>query len=278
LDIHSQLIGDRLSKVLGQPILREHKPGAGGTLGASLVAKGKPDGYMLYPGTSSSIVLATIVSKLDYKLEDFISIGTYARAGLFIVVTTDSKYKTLNDLIDDAKKNPGKVQVGSFGKFTTPEIGMAMLNKQAGIKLNYVPFKATAEVVPALLGGHVDAAFLSSTLGQLESGTVRLLAYSDYQRTPIFPDVKTFKELGYPISLPSYYAMCVSSKTPKRIVDKLNSSMQEVFKRHPEELTQGLKKLEHTATFLNSQESMEKFREDYKIYLGAAKEMGWEAK
>lgn len=274
LDIHCQLFADRLSKILGQPFIREHKPGAGGTLGASLVARGKPDGYSIYPGTSSSIVLAPIIQKLDYKFEDFYSIGTYARAGTVVLVKSDSRWKTFKDFADEAKKNPGKLQAGTYGKFTNPEMVIELLKKY-GIKLNFVPYKATAEVIPALLGGHIDAAFISSTLGQLEAGTVRILAVSDHQRTPLYPEVMTLKELGYPISIPAYYALCVPAKTPKAVIGTLEAAMQECYKKYGEEITQGLKKLEHTAWFLNAQESMEKFREDSKMYMEIARELGW---
>ncbi|MFH1335581.1 MAG: tripartite tricarboxylate transporter substrate-binding protein, partial [Candidatus Zixiibacteriota bacterium] len=97
LDLHGQLWGEKLSKVLGQPFLRVNKPGAGGTLGASLVARGKADGYTIYPGTSSSLGLAPMIKKLDYGLEDFIVIGTYAKAGMNVVVKADAQWKTFEE-------------------------------------------------------------------------------------------------------------------------------------------------------------------------------------
>ena len=106
LDLQSKVIGDKLSEILGQPFLRVHKPGGGGALGASFVARAKPDGYTLFPGTSSSLVLTPILKKLDYKLEDFIPLAIYSRVIVFLAVKSDAKWKTLADFVEEAKKIP----------------------------------------------------------------------------------------------------------------------------------------------------------------------------
>jgi tripartite-type tricarboxylate transporter receptor subunit TctC len=278
MDLHSQFFGERLSKMLGQPFVRDYKPGGGGSLAASLVARAKPDGYSIYPGTTSSLVLAPIVKKLDYKLEDFASIGTFARTGVIFVVMAKSKWKTLKDFVESAKEQPGKLQVSSYGKLTAADFAIELLNKHAGIKLTHVPYKSTAEAMTALLGGHVDGAFVSSTGGQLESGTVRILGVADDQRSSSIPDVKTFKEEGFPVSMPSYYGFHVPVKTPQKVVDKLSNGMREIFKKDGDEVKEFLKRMEYTAYYQNPQESMKAFKEEYKRIFEAATELGLAAK
>ncbi len=274
LDLHSQLFGEKLSKVLGQPFVKENKPGGSGILGTSLVARGKADGYTLYPGTTSALVVSPIVSKVDYKLEDFASIGGYTRQGVILAVRADSKWKTLKDFVDDAKANPDKLMVSSWGKLSLSEFAITLFSKAAGIKLTHVPTNSTAEAMTALLGGHVNGAFVSSTGGQMEAGVVRVLGVCDTQRSSIKPDVKTFQEQGYPVSVVVNYAFFTHAKTPPKIVEKLSGAMREAFKRYGDEIRESLKKMEFEASYLEPQESIKKFREDYKIIYGAAKEMG----
>lgn len=276
-DLQAKLIGDKLSEILGQPFIRVHKPGAGGSLGISFAAGAKPDGYTLCIGTSSTLILPPILKKLDYKMENFIPF-IYAKGQFFLAVKADSKWKTLADFIKDATVHPGELKIGSFGKFTTGEFITGNFSKHAGIKLIYIPFKSVAEALTALLGGHIEGVITTTSLGQLEAGAIRILALSDYERSPLLPDVKTFEELGYPVSLPVWYALCAPKNTPNQIVDILSSAMQEVFKRYQREIKEEFRKLECSPSFFDSQESMQKFREDQRILLKIAQELGAIAK
>jgi tripartite-type tricarboxylate transporter receptor subunit TctC len=129
--------------------------------------------------------------------------------------------------------------------------------------------------VTALLGGHVDADFCGSSMGQVEAGAVRILAIADHERSKVLPDVKTFKEQGYPVALPLWYTFCVPRKTPRPIVDKLSSAMQEVFKRYGKEIQESLIKLEFTPHFLDSRQSLQELRRDYESTFKIVKELGW---
>ena len=278
LDLQAKLVGDKLGEILGQPFIRVHKAGAGGTLGASLAARAEPDGYTLFVGTSSGLVLSPIVKKLDYKLEDFIPLGIYARGSVFFAVKADAPWKSLREFVEDAKRRAGEMKVSSFGKLTTAEFVIEEFSKQAGIKLKHVPFKGCSEAFTALLGGHVDGCFCTTSTGQLEAGTIKILANADYERAKVLPEVKTFKELGFDVSLPIWYSLCAPRKTPPRIVEKLSKAMQEVFNRYPEELREGLRRLEVSAAFHDSSDSARKFAEDYKTTLRIAKELDVAAK
>jgi tripartite-type tricarboxylate transporter receptor subunit TctC len=113
-------------------------------------------------------------------------------------------------------------------------------------------------------------------MGQVDAGAIRILALSDHERLDILPDVKTFKELGYPVSLPMWYSFMVPRNTPQKVVDKLADGMQEVFKRHGNEIKEQLKRLEGQATFFTLQQSVQEFRKDYEITSKIVKELGIE--
>lgn len=272
LDTHGKIIGDRLSEVLGQPVIRVHKPGGGGIFAGSFVAKAKPDGYTLFTGTSSNLILPVAMKKTDYTWEDFIPLGIYCKGVVHLYVKADAPWKTLQEFIEDAKKQ--QMKVSSYGKNSHADFVIEVFNKQAGIKLAHVPYKSCGEAVTALLGGHVEGDFCTSSIGQVEGGAVRILGLADHERWEILPDVKTFKEQGYPVALPLWYSFCVPKKTPKRVVDILSNAMQEVFKRQGKEIKEELKKFEAQAAFFNSQQSIQEFKKDYEMTFNIAKELG----
>lgn len=272
MDFQSKLIGDKLSEVLGQPIAKVHKPGAGGTMAASFAARAKPDGYTLFMGTSTNIIFSPLVKKLDYAWEDFIPLGIYAKGIVRLYVTADAKWKTVEDFIAEAKER--QLKVSSFGKLTPPDFVIQVLSKRAGIKLAHVPYKSCGEAVTALLGGHVDGDFCTSSMGQVQAGAVRVLAAADHERSKFEPDVKTFKELGYPVAFSLWNSFCVPKKTPKRIVDILSNGMQEVFKRYGKEIEEGLPKIEYVAYFLNFEQSIQEMKRDYEFQSALVKELG----
>jgi tripartite-type tricarboxylate transporter receptor subunit TctC len=260
LDVQAKIIGDRLAEVLGQPFLRVHKAGGGGTLGTAFAAKAKPDGYTIVVATSSSLVLSPILKKLDYSLDDFLPLGIYSKAIIRLYVKADSKYKTLGDFVGEGKKR--SIQVSSPGKMTHMDIILQAFAKQAGIQLVHVPYKSCSEAMTALLGGHVEGDFCTASFGQLEGGTVRILAGSDHERSKFFPDAKTFKEQGYPVSLPGWYTLAVPQGTPPKIVEKLAWGMQEVYKRHGEDIQKELLKMELVPHFLDAPQSLQEFKKE----------------
>jgi tripartite-type tricarboxylate transporter receptor subunit TctC len=271
LDADARIVGERLGKVLGQPVLRVHKPGGGGVLAASFVARAKPDGYTLFTGTSSNLVLPPILKKLDYGLKDFVPLGIYGKRLVHLYVRTDAPWKTLQEFIEDAKKR--QLKVSSYGKYSHAEFVIEEFSKQAGIKLAHVPYKSCGEAVTALLGGHVDADFCTSSIGQVAGGAVRILAVADSERSKLFPEVKTFKESGYPVVLPCWYCLVCPVNTPKKIVDILANGMQEVFKRYGNEVQEELIRVDGIPTFYDAARSIREFDEDYESTRKMAKEL-----
>jgi len=272
LDTHAKIIGERLGEVLEQPLIRVHKPGGGGVLAASFVARSKPDGYTLFTGTSSNLVLPPILKKLDYGLKDFIPLGIYCKGAVHVFVKVEAPWKTLQEFVEEAKKR--QLKVSSYGKNSHAEFVIEAFSKQAGIKLAHVPYKSCSEAVTSLLGGHVDADFCTSAIGQIASGAVRVLAVADYERSKLFPEVPTFKESGYPVALPLWYSLCAPQKTPKKIVDILANGMQGVFKRYGKEIQEELMRVDAIPTFYDSTKSIRDFNQDYEVTLKLAKELG----
>ncbi len=278
-DLGSKVMADRISKIIGQPIISVYKPGGGGALGAAYAAKAKPDGYTILVGSSSPLVLAPIVKKHDYKLEDFISIGIYGEVPVWVAVKAESRWKTLKDLVEEAKKSPGKLTVSSYGKLTAADFVIEIFSKQAGIKLTHVPYKSSGEAMTALLGGHADAAFLSGGGGgPLESGLVKMLVLAREQRLPDIPHVPTFKEFGYPVALSPLHSLCVPKGTPKEVVEKLYLAQKKAIDLHSAEIKEGLRKVEIWASFSSPEESMQKFKKEHEVIFKAAEELGVVAK
>ncbi len=277
-DLASKLVADKMAEFLGQPIISQYKPGGGGSLGAGFVAKAKPDGYTVLVGSSTPLVLSPIVKKLDYKLDDFQVMGIYGETPIWVVVKKDAPWKNLGEFVAEAKSSPGKITVTSYGKLTIADFTIEMLAKQAGIKFTHVPYKATPEAISAVLGGHGQAAFTTGAGGLLESGVIRILAAAGDQRIEGLPDIPTFKEAGFPISITSSYTFCVPKGTPKEVVDTLTSAQKKAFEKYRKEIRENMTRVEVWAGLRTAEQTMDKYRKDYQAYHKLAEELGVVAK
>jgi tripartite-type tricarboxylate transporter receptor subunit TctC len=273
-DLGSKIMADRMGEFLGQPMVSVYKPGGGGSLGAAFVAKAKPDGYTVLVGSVSPIVISPIVKEMDYKLEDFIIMGTYSKIPLWLVVKKDAPWPTLKEFVEEAKKSPGKFNVSTFGKLTAVDFILELLNKYAGIKLVNVPYKSSGEALTALLGGHAQAAMVSGASGHLEAGTVRILAVAEDKRLDGLSDVATFKEFGYPIILDSPYSFCFPKGTPKNVVERFFDAQKKAFDKYGKEINSSLRKVEQWGDFRSIEDAQKRYREAQAIYLKVAKELG----
>ena len=187
------------ARTLGQSIVVESKPGAGGTLAPIALKNAKPDGYTLsqLPLGIFRIPHMQKQPQLD-PLRDFTYIINMTGYTFGLVVAANAPWKTLKELVDDAKKNPGKIDYGSTGTGTTPHLVIEEFAAKAGIQLTHVPFKGSADMMTAILGGHIQAASDSTGWApHVEAGKLRLLATYGSKRTKKWPDVPTLAELGY---------------------------------------------------------------------------------
>jgi tripartite-type tricarboxylate transporter receptor subunit TctC len=273
-DLGSKVMSDKMGEFLGQPLISVYKPGGGGSLGAAFVAKANPDGYAVLVGSVSPIVLSPIVKKLDYQLQDFIILGTYSKIPLWLAVKKDAPWKTLKEFVEDAKKNPEKFSISTFGKLTAVDFILELLNKYAGTKLVNIPYKSSGEALTALLGGHAAGAMVSGASGHLEAGNVRILAVAEEQRLDGLSDVPTFKESGYPIVITSHYSFCFPKGTPQKIVDRFFDAQKKAVERYPNEIKSGLRKVEQWADFRSLEDSQKIFKDSDELFARLAKELG----
>lgn len=229
-DILARLVAQYMTTDLGQPIVVENKVGAGGLIGVASVSTAKPDGYTI--GIVYQAVLALsphlIVKKLFDPLTDIAPIGLISVSGNALMVPAKSPITSYADLLARAKATPGKLSFGSWGEGSAGHISGEVMKKSAGIDIQHVPYKGSNESLMGMLGGEIDAIFggwgLTST--QLKAGTVRVLAVTSPQRSAMFSDAPTFKELGIPFGLNSWYGLVAPAGLPAPVLKRLEDSLR----------------------------------------------------
>lgn len=219
------------------------------------MAKAKPDGYTILAGGMSPLIIVPIVKKLDYRYDDLLPVGIYAKMPLWLAVKADSRWKALKDLVAEAKKSPGKLMAATYGKGTASHFGLDLFNRRAGIELTHVPYKSSGETLTAVMGGHADCAFATGSGALLEAGSVRILAIVAEQRLEDLPAIPTFLEFGYPVSIPGWFTLCFPKGTPKEILEKFYGAQKQAFERNAKEMKEGLRRVDQWMALMNPQES-----------------------
>jgi tripartite-type tricarboxylate transporter receptor subunit TctC len=229
----ARALGQELTAAWGQPVVIENRPGAGTIIGAEYTARSAPDGYTLLFTTDSTLTIGPLLNKrLPYDPQkDFAPITMIGYQDLVLVVHPSVPASTLEDLIAYAKAKPGVLNYGSFGRGSQPHLAMEMFRQLAGISLVHVPGKGIAEVMSDLLGGTVQTAFVGvSAAGLIKDGKVRGLAMGGEKRSPLFGDVPTFAEKGFPqMYARAWWGIVAPAGTPRDIVDKLNAGLVSVI-------------------------------------------------
>jgi tripartite-type tricarboxylate transporter receptor subunit TctC len=234
-DLAARAYSDDLSKLLKVPVNVVNRAGGTGIQGTSYVINGKKDGYTLLGTTDTPLKVMPIISKeVTYDpLQAVIPIGHLGYAPSVFAVKSDSPFKTLAELIDYARKNPGKLKNAASGFGTESFFNLQLLARKESIKITSIPFKGGGEAVVALLGGHTDMASntLASLGAQLKAGTVRGLAICAKKRHPDFPDMPTTAELGYPdLTLAVWTALFVPAGVSQQVIDVLVPAVEKTFK------------------------------------------------
>lgn len=228
------LMSEALSPVLGQRVIVDYKPGANGGLGAALVAKAPHDGYTLLMAVNSTMAInPAIYPKLQYDpLKDFAPVAMVYTSSNVLVVNAKSQFKSVKDLADYARANPGKLNYGSSGNGATPHLSGEMFGKTAGISVRHVPYKGIGPALVDLMGGQIDLVFSdTSALPQVAAGTLRALAVTGPNRLGAAPTVPTMEELGFkPFAIRSWYSIAAPAGTPKDVVDRLNAEIGKVVR------------------------------------------------
>ncbi|MBX6427186.1 MAG: tripartite tricarboxylate transporter substrate binding protein [Variibacter sp.] len=243
-DISARVLQSHLQQLLGQPLIVEHRPGAGSNIGTAAVARSDPDGYTLLITSSAFVVNPTLYAKVPYDpYKQFAPIADIADAPNVLVATPQSGLKSLADVIARAKAEPGKLNGATPGIGTTPHLSFELLKQRAGLDIVLVPYPGGGPAAQAVLSGTTDLFFtaMPNIYGQLQSGALKALAIASDRRWPDLPDVPTFIESGFPNFVTSTgHLFLAPAGTPPAIVKKLSDATVQVLKR-PEIVEQFLK-------------------------------------
>ena len=232
-DLMARTVAERLSPLIGQPVIVDNKPGAGSTIAASFVAKSKPDGYTILFGQAANLGIApAMMSTLNYDpIKDFAPITRLAAAPLLVVGPT-TLAADMKEVITLAKANPNKLSFGSPGSGTLGHLAGEMFVSQAKIKAVHVPYKGQSAAITDIIGNRVELYF--STIAvispHVESGRIKAFAITSKERSPSFPNVPTVAESGLPgYEAENWYALLAPAGTPPAIVDRLNRELKKIL-------------------------------------------------
>ncbi|MGZ3285605.1 MAG: Bug family tripartite tricarboxylate transporter substrate binding protein [Xanthobacteraceae bacterium] len=232
-DILARMIGERLAPMLGQPAIVENRPGAGGHLGAGLVARAQPDGYtLLMSGSPTHSVGPHLFKRLSYEpMRDVPPVAMVAIAPNLLVTKSSLPVKSLADLVALAREKPGQLTYSSAGNGTSGHLAAELLKSTAKLDMRHVPYKSGPEAVTGVMSGDVDFIFFTvpAVLPQVEAGKLRALAITSAARSALVPDVPTVAEAGYPgFEVLGWYALFAPRETPKPVVAKLSVDIEKI--------------------------------------------------
>ena len=228
-DLTARIVAEKLTSQLGQPVVIDNRPGAGGVVAAESVARSDPDGYTMFLMSNGTAVTAALFNKLPFDtVKDFTPVSTLGYFDIAVVVPANSPHKTLGELVSFAKANPGKINIGSINIGSTQHLAAELFKSTAGIDAQIIPYNGSPALIGAIRGQQVDVAveILAPVLTQIQGGALRALAVTGEKRSIVLPDVPTAVEAGvkdYVAS--SWNALAVPSKTPRAVVDRLQKEI-----------------------------------------------------
>jgi len=267
-----------LSKLLGQPFVIQNKPGAGGSIGAAAVATAKPDGYtllMALASVSTNPEADRITGRpAAFRLDQLAPIALLSSDPVILTVRADSPYKTLKDLVDDAKKRPEAINYSSSGNYGTYHVATEMFTSAAGIKMKHIPYAGGGPALTALLGGQVDVGLLGPSVAaaQIKAGKLRAIASWGGKRIASLPDVPTLKELGYNVEYNIWSGLFAPAGTPEPVMKTLREAMRKVV--NDEEFKATMNKLETPIVYLDAPEFKKFWDDDAKRLIEVVRKIG----
>ncbi|KPF53316.1 hypothetical protein D621_10350 [beta proteobacterium AAP51] len=270
-------LAESAGKTLGQQVIVENKPGAGGMLGANELVNAKPDGYTLSQLPHGVFRIPHMQKTTFDTLNDFTWIACLTGYTFGLVVPADGPIKSIADLVAYAKANPGKFTYGSTGTGTSPHLAVEEFAQRAGIQLNHIPFKGNADNMQAILGGHTMAA--SDATGwapHVASGKLRLIATYGSKRTKRWPDVPTLDELGYKTVSDSPFGVC----GPKGMDPAVTRTLHDAFRKTLEDpaVLAMFDKFDQTVIYMNTEQYTKWARETFQAEKATIERLGMAAK
>ena len=232
-DIVGRIVMQKLSEIWGQPVIPENRSGAGGSIGTAVVAKAPADGYTLLVDSNAHTVTPSIYAKLPYDVEkDFVDIAPLASQPNVLIVNSESRIRTLMDLVNAAKAKPGAINWGHAGVGSGTHLNTEKFVAAAKISVTQIPFKGTPEVIQAMLSGSVDCywAPISAAIPHIKGGRVRPLAVSSPKRNSLLPEVPTTGEAGVQgADAPLWFGLWAPAGTPANIVAKISADTRKAL-------------------------------------------------
>lgn len=275
-DLGARTAAEAIKPFLPQPLVIVNKPGANGTVASAEVATAKPDGYTICWAASAALVFSPLLSpELPYKTaDDYTPIIGVNDLPLVLIVRGDSPWKTLQEFVDYAKANPGKVRIAPTGLQNIVHASLELFVRKAGISLVVAP-AAEAESVPQLLGGHIEATYAHPTaqMGNLKAGKVRFLAAAQEKRIEALPDVPTFKELGYDVTLCPRNLVHGPKGLPSPIIDTLHTAFKKAVES--DAYQKFLKDNGLSSRYMSPEELKRNNDAETKMLTDLAKDLGW---
>jgi tripartite-type tricarboxylate transporter receptor subunit TctC len=228
VDVMARVLANALPPVLGQNVFIENKPGAGNTIGSRAAASADPDGYTLMVSAASGLIMSPMIHKnAGYDASSFASIALVAETPQVLVVSAQTPFKSVADLVAYAKANPGKLNYSTGGIGTLPHLNAELFKSESGTNILHVPYKGGGPALTAVVSGEVQMTFdtVSTSLQLINAGKLRALAIVGPKRAPEMPDVPTMPEAGYPaVSSGAWTALLAPRETPAAIIAKLNAA------------------------------------------------------
>lgn len=231
-DTLARIIADELRKDLSQNVVVENAPGASGTVGAARVARAKPDGHTLLFTTNAIVINGALNDKLPFDVvDDLVPLSIVGTVANMLLVKGDSSYKTVNDYVDAARRDPGSLSYASSGSGTSTHLGVAQFEQLTTTNYLSVPYSSSSAMVQALLGGHVESTWLSGATitGFLTSGQLRALGTASAERSRYSPETPTFKELGIPFISETWFGFLGPAKLPSEVSNLLNTALYKIL-------------------------------------------------
>ena len=229
-DILARVVGQYMSKDLGQPVIVDNRAGAGGNIGAQNVARAAADGYTLLMGTvGTHAINQSLYKKMAFDpIKDFAPLTRVALVPNLLVANPGQPFKNVKELVAYAKANPGKVTFGSSGSGSSIHLSGEMFQQMAGVEMQHIPYKGSSPAVTDLLGGQIAVMFdnMPSAIGHVKAGKLRPLAVTTPKRSPALPDVPTIAEAGVPgYAATSWFGLLAPANTPAPVLAKLNAAI-----------------------------------------------------